>query len=198
MNQQTSIFAVLKHLGLFALIGLGVVILAGPVIAILSVLLSIGAVVLPFALVGFLVWALVHTAVKGPQGAIDRLQDVQNRGQDMLKNYGGNVKSMLTWPLQAFRGLFTGLLVIAAFVLRSAWTSIWFITEVGIVALVGVLVGGVVGWATAQPTDIEAATLSHAAIGGVLAAVAGVVLTLRERHASRRLAVARYRFDSTV
>ncbi len=198
MNSQPTIIAMLKQLGLFAILGFAVVILAGPIIGALSVLLSIGAVVLVFATVGFLGWALVQAMLNGPQAAVDRLQDAKLKGQAMLNTYGGNMKTAITWPVQAITTLAGSLLLITVFLVRSVWTSFWFVTEVGIVAAAGTLVGGIVGWWMAQPMQVEATTIAYAAIGGLLAAVTGVLLTWRERQATRNRWAARYRFDSTA
>jgi hypothetical protein len=108
------------------------------------------------------------------------------------------MKSVLTWPFTAARGLIGGLLLVCAFLLKSVWTSFWFVAEVATVAVVGVLVGGIVGWATANPADVEATMVSHAAIGGALATVVALFLSVRERWADRTTRVARYRFDSAV
>jgi hypothetical protein len=88
VNSQPTLFVALKNLGLFALLGFAVVLLAGPIIGVLSVLLSVGAVVLLFAVVGFLVWGAFQAAVKGPEAAMNGLKDVGERGQAFLNDHG--------------------------------------------------------------------------------------------------------------
>jgi hypothetical protein len=95
------------------------------------------------------------------------------------------MKNWVSLPLKAIHSMIGGLLLVTVFVLRAAWTSFWFLTEVAIVAVVGVLVGGGLGYATAEPSTVEATTISYAVIGGVLAALTGAGLTLRERQVAR-------------
>jgi hypothetical protein len=185
MNNPLTLAVALKRLGLFALLGFAVIVLAGPIVGILSALLSIAAVLAAFGIVGYAVWTIYQTALKGPEAAFAELRAVREEGRNLINRNGGSLKSLVTKPLHAVWGLVGGLVLICAFLLKSAWTSFWFVTEVAIVAVVGVMVGGAFGWGMAHPPDIQASAVSHAALGGVLAAIVGVILSLRERLANR-------------
>jgi hypothetical protein len=60
MESCVSLTCVVKRLTYLALAGLGVVVLAGPI-------LTVAALVGTFALIGFLVWLPLHTVFVGPQ-----------------------------------------------------------------------------------------------------------------------------------
>ena len=70
MNEIHNPADVLRKIGLLALIGLGSVIFAGPALAILSVLLSMGAVVAGFAFLGLLIWLPFRIMTGGTQAAL--------------------------------------------------------------------------------------------------------------------------------
>ena len=52
MENLESTWVVFRKIGWLALLGFGVIVLSGPILAVLSVLLSVGAVIFCFALVG--------------------------------------------------------------------------------------------------------------------------------------------------
>src|SRR5262245_11021380 len=202
VHNQQSIAGLLKNVGLLALLGFGVVVLAGPLIGLLSVVLSFTAIVLAFAFVGFMVWALFQALFKGQRVALDGVREIGIKGKDVVQQYGGKVVPILTWPFRAVGSTLGGLLLVAAWLFKSAWVSFWFVAEVALVAAVGVLVGAAVGWTVGKPPDGEAAIVSNAVLGGALAATVGLVLTLRERlnrgrtHNTRPF-VRDYRFRTT-
>jgi len=57
VNNYQSPGSVFRKIVLFCLLGFLSVVLFGPVVAVLSAVLSVATVVLSFALVGFLVWS---------------------------------------------------------------------------------------------------------------------------------------------
>src|SRR5947209_3853680 len=69
MQPMPPAWTILRQVCFLALLGVGVVFLSGPLLAVLSVVVTVGAVVLAFALVGFLVWTMFRTLVLGQQVA---------------------------------------------------------------------------------------------------------------------------------
>src|SRR6266436_4674961 len=74
MENLESTWVVFRKIGWLALLGFGVIVLSGPILAVLSVLLSVGAVVLCFALVGFMVWSIFQFAIHGQEAASQSIQ----------------------------------------------------------------------------------------------------------------------------
>src|SRR5260370_27768961 len=73
MAVLSSVGGVLGAVALLALLGFVVVVLAGPVLAIIvslvTLILSLVASALPFALIGLLVWGTYQLVTRGPRGA---------------------------------------------------------------------------------------------------------------------------------
>jgi hypothetical protein len=172
----------------FAVIGLAVLVLAGPILGLVSVALSVALVLLPFVLIGFLAWAIFHAAVRGPHAALGQLREMEAKGHQVVRHYGGRVAPVLAWPFRAAAGVLGGVMLLVGWLSKTAWSSFWFLVEVALVAAAGVGVGAALGWVLARPPDVGAAVVSHALLGGALAAGVGLVLTFRERRAARAAA----------
>jgi hypothetical protein len=165
---KLSAATVIRKLALFSLIGFGVIMLSGPILAILSV-------VIPFALVGFLVWGLFALVFHGKR------LDWREAGAH-VRQIGGAGLRLAALPLRALSGILGGVLMVAWFVWRKFWGTVWFAVELALLAATGVGVGALVGFINrAQQPTVEVSVIGNAIIGGVLATAAGIVMTLLEK-----------------
>jgi hypothetical protein len=179
-NLQTPGHVVQKVI-LLALLGFGVVMLGGPILALVSVVLSFGLVILFFALVGFVVWSLIQFVFFGNRMAWEAIPEAARRlGQAWL---GGARKfgQVLGVPLRFVSRIGGGLLAGAGFAWKKSWAAAWTVGEIALVALSGVLVGVLVGVVTGAPNNHQVTVPTNALLGGAIAAVAGIAMTVRER-----------------
>src|SRR5205823_578365 len=74
--------AALRQIALLALLGFAIVTLSGPLVAVASVVLSLALGILSFALVGFLILAIVRALYRGQRAAWEGVCQVcQNLGR---------------------------------------------------------------------------------------------------------------------
>src|SRR5260370_35851901 len=73
MENMESTWVAFRKIGWLALLGFGVIVLSGPILAVLSGLLSVGAVLLCFALGGFMAWSSFQLAIHGQSAGAKRL-----------------------------------------------------------------------------------------------------------------------------
>lgn len=170
---------VVRRIALLALLGFGVVILAGPILAVLSVLLSFAMVLLSFALVGFLAWSAFQLLLHGRQVAWVNIRSLgQNLGRHLLTlGQGlGRALAFIPWLVGL---VLAGIFWVVRFVLRMTWATTRFAAEVAFMALCGVAVGAAVGAGGWLPNQDPGLTVPMSALaGGVIAAVVGAVLAL--------------------
>ena len=88
----------MRHLVFLAVLGLAVVVLAGPVIAlasvVLSVVLTLGSLLLVFAVIGFVVWAPIYFLYAGREVAGERIGA-------MRRSLGGAIQHLARIGTQA-------------------------------------------------------------------------------------------------
>ena len=178
----------LRHLVFLAVLGLAVVVLAGPVIAlgsvVLSVVLTLGSLLLVFAVIGFVVWAPVYFLYAGREEAGERIGA-------MRRSVGGAIQHLVRIGTQAvvLPVRFVGRLFRGG--LYTAKVMGQFVGEVVLVGLTGTAIGAALGLTLAavnnqNPGDVIPI---NAAVGGGIASVVGVALALMpKRSPSRRLA----------
>lgn len=172
-----------------ALLGLGVVLLVGPVVAVVSVALSLVVVLLPFVLIGFMVWALFQAAVLGKPVSWEELRGQGGQVFTPLRNLGGILFQWLRYPWRGLAHLGAAITQSGGRVLRVLGSSARVAAEVSLITAGGVLVGALMGFLTASPTSgVEVAVPTNALIGGVLAAVVGIGMAVHERRAAVRQA----------
>jgi hypothetical protein len=180
----------LRHILFLALLGVGVVFLSGPVIAIASVVLSLvlafGVLVVVFAAIGFLVWAPAYFFYAGRQAAGERI-GAMGRTVGGTMRYLAHVGSRaFTIPIRFTSRLFRGGLSLAR-------TTTEFVGEVLIVALTGAAIGAALGLtisATGQQDPAQVIPLNAAAGAGIAAAVGLVLASFSRRGSTRRQAAA--------
>jgi hypothetical protein len=185
VHQVQSFVAVMCKLGLLALLGLAFIFLIGPVIALVSVVFSLVVVLLPFALLGLVVWVLFQSLVRGKPVT---WEEVRHMGE----NAGRPVVYVAQKVPQVLRGPFHAASAIAARITRGGqwfWSKFWstarVVGEVSLVTAAGILVGLLVGLIVGiQNHDVHSAVVSNGITGGALAAVVGIAMTVLERKAA--------------
>jgi hypothetical protein len=176
----------LRHIVLLALLGVGVVFLSGPIIAVASVVLSLvvvfALIVLAFAAIGFLVWAPVYVAVAGKELAWRKMRGMARLTGGTLQHLGWIGIQAVALPARFVAHLFQRSL-------RVVRVGGSFLAEVGVIALTGAGLGAGLGifLAAVQHHDFATSVPLNAAAGAGIAALAGTVMALLSRR-SRRIA----------
>ena len=178
----------LRHLVFLAVLGLGVVVLAGPVIAlasvVLSVVLTVGSVLLVFAVIGFVFWAPVYYLYAGREVAGERIGALRKSLRGTIGHLAQIGKQAVVLPARFVGRLFRG-------GMYTAKVMGQFVGEVFLVGLTGTAIGAALGLTLAAVNNQNPADVIpiNAAVGGGIAAVVGVALALMpKRGPSRRVA----------
>src|SRR5216684_3311552 len=100
MENMESTWVAFRKIGWLALLGFGVIVLSGPLLAVLSVLLSVGAVVLCFALVGFMVWSIFQFAIHGQEAASESIQAMSQNATRVIGKFGQTTARILAFPFK--------------------------------------------------------------------------------------------------
>lgn len=185
MNPHQSPACALRKIVFLTVMGFGVVLLSGPILAILSVMLSLGFVALGFAVVGFMVWIPFRMMVVGHEGA---LQEVHELGRGVGRGLGGAGRvtgRVLTFPARVLTAVVMGIFFVLGWMIRKTWLTTRVLLEIGLVAAAGVAGGIAVGVAGVGPAhDPELAIPMNAVLGGIIGALVGIVMMIRERRAA--------------
>jgi hypothetical protein len=183
-NLQTPA-EVIRKLGLLALMGFGVVVLSGPILALLSVALSFALVLLPFVAVGLLVWLPFRFLWRGKEAAIQDVHEIHQNVGAAAGGVGRAIGRTITF-LPRMAGRLVALVFSLAWgILRLALSTTRVVIEMTMVTVTGALIGVVAGVLTGQ--DLAVAIPTNAVAGALIGAGAGLVMLIRER----RTAVAR-------
>jgi hypothetical protein len=187
MNPQSAPLDVLRKIALLALLGFGVITLSGPLLAVFSVVFSLAAVILVFALVGLLVWFLFRTLYIGHRAAWQGVRELGGHAGGLLYSTGRGLGRMLVFPFRVVHGVIGGTLRAVGFLGKKTWIATRFVVEIALVALTGVLVGVIVGAITgAMNHDAETAIPANALVGGSIAAMAAIAMTFLEKKPALR------------
>jgi len=184
VQTEHSATAVMRRVGFFALLGFGVLILSGPIVAVVSVVASFALVVLGFALVGFVVWLPFFMLGHGPRAAGEKVRDVAvvvGRGCGWFCRTAGRV---VAFPPRAGARLWAATKHGAWFAARKSVTTVRVLGEVGLVTAFGAGVGALVG--LTRGSQMEHAVPINALAGGAIAAVAALVMMIRPRRCPRQ------------
>jgi hypothetical protein len=174
-----------RHILLLALLGFGVVFLSGPVIAlasiVLSVVVTVAAIVLVFALIGFLVWAPVYMIYAGREAAGERIAHMGRAVGGTLRRLALIGGRTAAWPVGVASRLFRGGLYATKVTGR-------FVAEVVIIGLTGAVLGAALGLGLSLMNHQSPAHLVplNALVGGGIAASVGAVLALLPRRSPQR------------
>jgi hypothetical protein len=165
VQSSHPLYLVVRNVLLLALLGVAGLALAGPVAAVLAVALSAILVVGAFALVGLLFLGLFQLIAHGPRAA------------------GRSVAGMTRTLVAGLRC--DGLRKVVAGLGRFpvvAWQKARLVGELIIVTASGVLVGAGVGLLPVLADQrADEALPVYAISGGMIALIAGIVLSVRER-----------------
>src|SRR5262249_14459341 len=152
-NVQCSTGNIVRKAALMTLVGFLVVILSGPILAVLGVLL-------PFAVVGFLVWVPFRLLVVAKHGGWPAVRDTTTK----------TVRAVVRIPLWAATHLVSGL----RFVLGTAFGLIGFLAGIILPTLAGGFLGAVLGAVGGmQHNDADFRIPAGAAIGASIGLLAG-------------------------
>jgi hypothetical protein len=169
-------------------LGLGVVVLSGPVIAlasvVLSVVLTVGSLLLVFAIIGFVVWAPVYYIYAGREVAGERFGAIRRSLGGTIQYLAHIGKQAVVLPVRFVGRLFRG-------GMYTAKVMGQFVGEVVLVGLTGTAIGAALGLTLAAVNNQNPAEVvpMNAAVGGGIASVVGVALALMpKRRVSRRIA----------
>ena len=185
MENLDSTWVVFRKIGWLALLGFGIVVLSGPILAVLSVLLSVGAVIFCFALVGFMVWSIFQFAIHGQEAASERIQAMSRHATQALARFGQACAGVIAFPFKLIVRIGDGLLAVVWFMTLRTWLMARFLGKTSVLTLTGVLVGlaaGVLAGVAHQNMDVTVPI--NAAIGGAVGTLVGVALILMERKSS--------------
>jgi hypothetical protein len=180
MQNTSSALVLLARVGMLALLGFAVVILAGPVIGILGA-------ILPFVLVGFIAWCLIQLVNSGPRAAWKTLQETGRIIGSATVQVARGCQRAFSFPAQTAVRVFHGSRELAGKAWSGTTTGVKMAVEGGVVTLTGAGIGAVVALVTsATKQDRELAMPMDIAVGSALAAGVWVAMTVL---AKRRLTV---------
>lgn len=182
MNPQPTPANVFRKLIFLAALGFAVVLVSGPVLAILSVFLSLALVILSFAFVGFLVWLPFHFLFAGKEAALENLRGMAHTFGDALLRLGKMAGQVLRFVPRAGGKIGDIALGVLGFVLRTVFGTIGFVGETAIVALCGAIVGAAFGLFNGNiHHNLEVAVPMSAALGAAIATVVSTTMTVWEK-----------------
>ncbi len=182
MENMESTWVAFRKIGWLALLGFGVLVLSGPILAVLSVLLSVGAVVLCFALVGFMVWSLFQFAIHGQEAASQRIQAMSHHASQAVGQFARTCARILAFPFKVMVRVGDGLLAVVWFMTLRIWLMARFLSKTSVLTATGVVVGAVAGvLAGAANQNMDVTVPINAVIGGVVGTLVGGAMILLER-----------------
>src|SRR5262245_59090653 len=132
MENLESTWVVFRKIGWLALLGFGVIVLSGPILAVLSVLLSAGAVSFCFALVGFIVWSLFQFAIHGQEAASERIQAMSRHATQAMGRFCQTCARVVAFPFKAIVRVGDALLAVVWFIMLRSWLTARFLGKTSV------------------------------------------------------------------
>jgi hypothetical protein len=186
MENLESTWVVFRKIGWLALLGFGVIVLSGPILAVLSVLLTIGAVIFCFALVGFVVWSFFQFAIHGQEAASERIQAMSRHATQAMGRFAQTCVRILAFPFKVIVRVGDGLLAAVWFLMVRSFLAAKFLGKTSVLTLTGVLVGAAAGvWFGIANQNLDVTVPLNAVIGGVVGTLVGATLFLMEKKSTR-------------
>lgn len=182
MNEIHSSGGVFRKLALLVLIGFAVVFLSGPILAVLSMVLSFAAVFAVFAMIGFLVWFPFRMLLVGRQAALADVQQLTAAAGRDFGRVGRAAARVLTVPARIVTAILGTALQVSWFAGKTAFSTVRFVTGMAFLALFGAVLGALCGLAmTNGHQDAQSVMVMNTLVGAGLAVAAGIVLALPRR-----------------
>jgi hypothetical protein len=168
------------------LMGIAVVFLAGPIVAVASVAISLAGVFLGFALVGFLIWLPVRVAFGGSPVTHGELRSLAGALARDVARLGGSLLHVLALPVLLVGWCTRGLLAAGWFSLKTAFWVTRFAVGLAFLTLLGAGLGAAWGVVVAVMEHHEPgpSVVMNTLAGAAIAAVVGIVLALPKRKAA--------------
>jgi hypothetical protein len=137
------------HIFTLALLGFLAILLVGPVVAVISALLAVVvallAVLLPFVIIGFLVWGGYQIVSHTPSSAWRNIRDA-----------GKNIAHvMVVTPFKVCKGACIGTVSASKALVRRSWYTLGVISRILLDAVFGGLVGALLGFVTVNDSSPE-------------------------------------------
>jgi hypothetical protein len=155
MENVQGTAVLLRKIALWTLIGVGVVFLSGPV-------LTVVGVILPFALVGALVWLVIQAIIAGPRAV----------GRTIRTVGGGALHLIVAGPRWAGRQVFRAVRFTGA----TALAGLVFLSRLLFPTLAGAILGAVLGVVGGiQHDDADVRVPAGAIIGAGVGLLAGAM-----------------------
>jgi hypothetical protein len=177
---------IVRRVIILAGLGFALVVLSGPLIAILSIILSAAFVILIFAFLGFLAWGFFQAIVNGPHAAWKSVGEFPRLAGAGLRRIGGTFKRTLALPPQIGRRA----LDVVGNIIRGTWritrstTSI--AVEIGLMTVTGFLVGEVVELAFgAHSHDPGLPIPFHALLGSLFGVLVGIAMVAMGKRSAK-------------
>ena len=186
MNDHHNPAEVLRKIGLLALIGLASVIFAGPALAILSVLLSMGAVIAGFAFLGLLIWLPFRILTGGTQAALTGVEEFGHDFGHLLRRVVRNAWSLIAFPFRLTGAALVGTLLVAGRVLHITGSTVAILSGISVAAVTGAVAGAIVAISTASPGELDTTLPLNALAGAAIGAGSSIVMTIHERRRQAR------------
>jgi len=186
VNHQPSAGFIVKKIVLFTVLGFLSMILFGPIVAVVSVLLSLFMAVFPFILVGFLVWTAFNLTIHGREQTRVQLAHFGQGLAQVFPRLGERLLAVVKFPFRTLGRMVAGLAYAVEAMAGRVWAVVRWLGPIAGMAITGMVVGAGIGAAVGAPAHDPAQAIAvNAALGGVMAAAVGVVLSIHERRAVR-------------
>lgn len=189
MHPVSVPLSIIRQIGVLALLGLGIVTLSGPLLALASVLFTLTLTVLTFALIGLIVLTVLRALFIGPRRAWDKLVQASGALSGILGRLPNRLGRLLRVPVRWSASFLKGSASLAKLLLATSWAGAKVLSELSLLTLIGVAVGAVVGVvAGMHRPDGEATLMVDVVLGGALTLLAGSAFMIKERRAAARQA----------
>jgi hypothetical protein len=169
-----------RKIGFFAILGFAVVMLSGPAVALASLFLSLGLLLLPFVALGLMIWIPFQYLARGRNAAVGEVQGLGHAVGGTGRQAGQFLARALAFPIRLIRSVAVLAFRVIAGIFKAGFFTLRVATELTLVTLTGAAAGFAL-WAfgpTAHHVDSPLAM--NVVLGGLIGAAAGVVMMIRE------------------
>jgi hypothetical protein len=181
METMNSTAGVIRKMLFLALTGFAVVVLFGPILAVLSVVLS-------FALIGLLVWIPFQMLVLGRSldwNAVGQRANAAGREVGRVARQGFGIVAV---PARGLSFVIAGILAAVWLAVKTLLMTTGLLIQIALMVVTGALVGGLWAFYTTglHGAELEPALIGNAIIGAGIATVAWAGMTILEKRPFHR------------